>query len=314
MKTVVLILIIYLFQIVQLDTTFRRFGIDTIEKFSKPVKIETIRVVVKEKEFVPFINEQVHSKNFIDELVSQVISLSWKILLILFILLLMGFLNFRLNRFYEKYNFSEKFKNADIIKVILHILIWTFTIVFIVFTILKSSTYLVLFFMIFIFIVLIISISDLSKNVIGGIMILIDKPFEYGDWIKIGEYSGRVHSKNLRTTDIITADDSLIKIPNQLFIYLTFENQNVISKNKQLTFVVEIPAKADISKVKNALIEIVSLSIFNSISKPVEVIYRGMNQRAKLEFQIRAYVFDARYESEFKSDIQEKIAEIFGIN
>ncbi|MGB9665210.1 MAG: mechanosensitive ion channel domain-containing protein [Ignavibacteria bacterium] len=314
MKIVGLILISYLFQIVQLDTTFRIFGIDTIERISSPVKIETVRVVVKEKEFIPIINEENHSQKFIDELVSQIIPVSWKILLILFIFFLMGFLNFRLNRFYDKYNLSEKFKNADLIKVILHILIWTFAVVFVVFTILKSSTYLVLIFLIFVFIVLIISISDLSKNVVSGIMILIDKPFVYGDWIKIGEFSGKVHSKNLRTTDIITEDDSLIKIPNQLFVSLPFENQNVISKNKQLTFVVEIPAKEDISKIKNALFEIVSLSIFTSINKPVEVIYRGMNQRAKLEFQIRAYVFDARYESEFKSDVQEKIAEIFGVS
>ncbi len=314
MKIVGLILISYLFQIVQLDTTFRIFGIDTIERISSPVKIETVRVVVKEKEFIPIINEENHSQKFIDELVSQIIPVSWKILLILFIFFLMGFLNFRLNRFYDKYNLSEKLKNADLIKVILHILIWTFAVAFVVFTILKSSTYLVLIFLIFVFIVLIISISDLSKNVVGGIMILIDKPFGYGDWIKIGEFSGKVHSKNLRTTDIITEDDSLIKIPNQLFVSLPFENQNVISKNKQLTFVVEIPAKEDISKIKNALFEIVSLSIFTSINKPVEVIYRGMNQRAKLEFQIRAYVFDARYESEFKSDVQEKIAEIFGVS
>lgn len=314
MKAIILILLSYLFQLVQLDTTFRQFGIDTIEKFSNPIKVETIRVVVREKEFVPAINEQNHSQKFLDEIVSQIVPVSWKIFLILFIIFLMGFLNFRLNRFYEKYNLSEKFKNADIIKVILHILIWTFTIVFIVFTILKSSTYLVLIFLVFVFILLIISLSDLSKNVIGGLMILLDKPFEYGDWIKIGEYSGRIHSKNLRTTDIITEDDSLIKIPNQLFISLPFENQNVISKNKQLTFIVEIPAKAEISKIKNALIEIVSLSIFNSINKPVEVIYRGMNQRGKLEFQIKAYVFDARYESEFKSDVQEKIADIFGVS
>lgn len=314
MKATILILVSYLLQLVQLDTTFRNFGIDTVARFSNPVKVETVKVVVKEKEFVPLINEENHSQKFLDELVSQIIPVSWKIFLILFIFFLMGFLNIRLNRFYEKYNLSEKFKNADLIKVILHILIWTFTIVFIVFTILKTSSYLVLIFLIFVFILLIISLSDITRNIIGGLMILIDKPFEYGDWIRIGEYSGRIHSKNLRTTDIITEDDSLIKIPNQLFISLPFENQNVISKNKQLTFTVEIPAKAEISKIKNALVEIVSLSIFNSINKPVEVIYRGMNQRGKLEFQIRAYVFDARYESEFKSDVQEKIAEIFGVS
>ncbi len=154
----------------------------------------------------------------------------------------------------------------------------------------------------------------MAKNVIGGILILIDKPFEYGDWIKIGQYAGKVHSKNLRNTEIITDDDSLVKIPNSYFINNAFENLNVISKNKQVSFIVEVPPHSEISKVKNSLNEIVSLSIYNSINKPVEVIYKGINDRGKMEFQIKAYVFDAKYESEFKSDVQENIAEIFGIN
>ncbi|MDH7527802.1 MAG: mechanosensitive ion channel [Ignavibacteria bacterium] len=308
------LLLNFVFQVVQMDTTYRDFPIDTSTTIVTPAKVETVKIVIKEKEYTPLINEQNKSEKFIDDLISQIIPVGWKILLILLVVFLMGLLNYRLNRFYNKYNLSSKFKNADLIKVISHILIWTFTVVFILFVILKTSGILVLLVLIFVFIVLIISIGELAKNVVGGIMILIDKPFEYGDWIKIGNYSGKVHSKNLRTTDIITEDDSLIKIPNQLFISSAFENLNVISKNKQVTFIIEIPPRAEISKIKTALNEIVSLSIFNSINKPVEVIYKGRNDKGNLEFQVRAYVFDAKFESEFKSDVQEKVAEIFGVN
>ncbi|MEJ5304801.1 MAG: mechanosensitive ion channel domain-containing protein [Ignavibacteria bacterium] len=314
MKVIVFLLLNFVFQVVQMDTTYRDFPIDTSTTIVTPAKVETVKIVIKEKEYTPLINEQNKSDKFIDDLISQIIPVGWKILLILLVVFLMGLLNYRLNRFYNKYNLSSKFKNADLIKVISHILIWTFTVVFILFVILKTSGILVLLFLIFVFIVLIISIGELAKNVVGGIMILIDKPFEYGDWIKIGNYSGKVHSKNLRTTDIITEDDSLIKIPNQLFISSAFENLNVISKNKQVTFIIEIPPRAEISKIKTALNEIVSLSIFNSINKPVEVIYKGRNDKGNLEFQVRAYVFDAKFESEFKSDVQEKVAEIFGVN
>jgi small-conductance mechanosensitive channel len=314
MKILIVFFLNFIFQLSQVDTLAQNDSTKNVGALVNSVKIETVKVIIKEKELIPLTTNQNHSEKFIDELVSQIIPVSWKILLVLLIVFLMGFLNYRLNQFYNKYNLSSKFKNADLVKVILHILIWTFTTILIVFIILKSSTILVLVFLAFVFIVLIISINDLAKNIVGGIFILIDKPFDHGDWIKIGEYSGKVHSKNLRTTDIITEDDSLIKIPNQLFVSLPFENLNVISKNKQLTFTVEIPPKSEISKIKNALYEIVSLSVFNSINKPVEVIYKGVNNKGNLEFQIRAYVFDAKYESEFKSDVQEKVAEIFGVN
>jgi MscS family membrane protein len=313
MNVFVLLLINFILQISQIDSTVLKKLTDTISGSINSVKIETVKVIITEKELGPLVNTQNQSQKFFDELPSQIFTVGWKVFLIFVILFLMGFLNYRLNRFYVKYKLSSKFKNADLLKVIFHILIWAFAVIFIVFTILKSSSIIVLIFLAFVFIVLIISISDLAKNVIGGIIILLDKPFEYGDWIKIGDYSGKVHSKNLRYTDIITEDDSLIKIPNQLFISLPYENLNVISKNKQLTFVVEIPPKAEISKIKNALNEIVSLSIFNSINRPTEVIYKGMNPRGNLEFQIKAYVFDAKYESEFKSAVQERIAEIFGV-
>ena len=314
MKILIVFFLNFIFQLSQIDTLAQNDSTKNVGALVNSVKIETVKVIIKEKELIPLTTNQNHSEKFIDELVSQIIPVSWKIFLVLLIVFLMGFLNYRLNQFYNKYNLSSKFKNADLVKVILHILIWTFTTILIVFIILKSSTILVLVFLAFVFIVLIISINDLAKNIVGGIFILIDKPFDHGDWIQIGEYSGKVHSKNLRTTDIITEDDSLIKIPNQLFVSLPFENLNVISKNKQLTFTVEIPPKSEISKIKNALYEIVSLSVFNSINKPVEVIYKGVNNKGNLEFQIRAYVFDAKYESEFKSDVQEKVAEIFGVN
>lgn len=76
----------------------------------------------------------------------------------------------------------------------------------------------------------------------------------------------------------------------------------------------EVPPQPEISRIKTNLIEVVSLSIYNSLNKPVEIIYKGINERGKMEFQIKAYVFDAKYESEFKSDVQESIAEIFGID
>jgi len=259
-------------------------------------------------------NETKNFENFLSQLISYSLPLVWKIILVIALILLMGYLNYKLNKFYNKYNLSTKINNAEYLKLILHILIWVVTLFLIVFTLLKSSPVLILLFLIFIIIVLIIAVSDLAKNVIGGILILIDRPFEHGDWIRVGDYSGKVHSKNLRNTEIITEDDSLIKIPNSYFITNAFENLNIISKNKQVSFIVEVSPQPEISRIKTNLIEVVSLSIYNSLNKPVEIIYKGINERGKMEFQIKAYVFDAKYESEFKSDVQESIAEIFGID
>lgn len=306
-----LVLTLFLFQVIlqQQDTLLFQQSVN--DKIQSTALVETVRVIVQEKTIPSRRDSSV--QNILHEMITDTLSLGWRIIISLVLIIFMGYLNYRLNRFYNKYNLSKRIRNADFLKVLFHIIIWLLTILLIVYVFLKSSLLLIVLFLLFVFIVLIISISDLAKNVVGGILILLDKPFEYGDWIKIGEYSGRVHSKNLRNTEIITEDDSLIKLPNKLFVNEAFENLNVISKNKQVNFVVEVPQQPEISRIKSSLNEITSLSIFNSINKPVEVIYKGINDRGKMEFQIKAYVFDSKYESEFKSDVQASIADIFGM-
>lgn len=306
-----LILTLFLFQMIlqQQDTLLSQQSVN--DKIQSTAFVETVRVIVQERTIPSRRDSSV--QNILNEMITDTLSLGWRIIISLVLIIFMGYLNYRLNRFYNKYNLSKRIRNADFLKVLFHIIIWLLTILLIVYVFLKSSLLFIVLFLLFVFIVLIISISDLAKNVVGGILILLDKPFEYGDWIKIGEYSGRVHSKNLRNTEIITEDDSLIKLPNRLFVNEAFENLNVISKNKQVSFVVEVPQQPEISKIKSSLNEITSLSIFNSMNKPVEVIYKGINDRGKMEFQIKAYVFDSKYESEFKSDVQASIADIFGM-
>lgn len=306
-----LIIIFYLLQsnFTQIETL--RYNQIIEDQMQSRGVVETVKVVIREK--VSSNDNLVSLEDSFRSMLDDIASLGWRLVLSILLIILMGYVNYKLNRFYNKYDLAKKIKNSDFLKVVVHIIIWVITGVVIIFIFLKSSILVAMLFLLFIFIVLIISVSDLSKNVIGGILILLDKPFEYGDWIKIGEYSGKVHSKNLRNTEIITEDDSLIKIPNSYFVTHAFENLNIISKNKQVSFVVEVSPHTEISKIKSSLYEITALSIFNSINKPVEVIYKGINERGNMEFQIRAYVFDARYENEFKSDVQESIAEYFGM-
>jgi len=56
--------------------------------------------------------------------------------------------------------------------------------------------------------------QDILKNIFGGIMILFDRPFQVGDKISIGNHYGEVIQIGLRTVRIVTADDSVVSIPN----------------------------------------------------------------------------------------------------
>ncbi len=56
--------------------------------------------------------------------------------------------------------------------------------------------------------------QDTVKNLIGTLMIFVDKPFKIGDWIVVDGVEGSVEEVGFRSSIIRAADTSIFKIPN----------------------------------------------------------------------------------------------------
>lgn len=56
--------------------------------------------------------------------------------------------------------------------------------------------------------------QDTAANVFGSIMILLDKPFKIGDYVKIADTEGTIEDVGFRSTRIRTNYKSLVTIPN----------------------------------------------------------------------------------------------------
>lgn len=56
--------------------------------------------------------------------------------------------------------------------------------------------------------------KDTLANVFGGVAILMDKPFDIGDWILASGVEGVVENINFRSTKIRTFEKALVSIPN----------------------------------------------------------------------------------------------------
>ena len=99
--------------------------------------------------------------------------------------------------------------------------------------------------------------QDSVANVISGILIFWDKPFEVGDWIESEGQYGKVQNITLRTTRIRTPQNTYIVVPNKRIIDEVLEN---FSKHGEVRIdvVVGIAYKEDISKAREALLKAVS--------------------------------------------------------
>ncbi len=58
------------------------------------------------------------------------------------------------------------------------------------------------------------ALQDVSKNFIAGLLMMIQQPFEIGETIEVGGYTGKVMAIDLRATQIRTSDGRLVLIPN----------------------------------------------------------------------------------------------------
>jgi MscS family membrane protein len=66
--------------------------------------------------------------------------------------------------------------------------------------------------------------QDTVKNFFGSVTVLIDRPFQVGDWIVVGEVDGTVESVGFRSTRVRTFYNSLITLPNANLISAHVDN------------------------------------------------------------------------------------------
>ncbi len=149
--------------------------------------------------------------------------------------------------------------------------------------------------------------QDIIKNIFGGIMILFDRPFQVGDKIEIGKYYGEVVEIGLRSTRVITPDDSLVSVPNAEVMNTSVSNSNTGEPNCQVVAEIYLPITTDTAKARQIAIEAAQVSRFIYLNKPIAVLFFNevKERRSYLKMRLKAYVSDIRNEFAFKSDMTE---------
>lgn len=151
--------------------------------------------------------------------------------------------------------------------------------------------------------------QDILKNIFGGIIILLDRPFQVGDKIETGSHYGEVVQIGLRSTRIVTPDDSLVTIPNGDLMNKSVSNSNAGEANCQVVAEIYLPIDVDTKKVRAIAIEAAQVSKFIFLNKPIAVLFFNevKERRSYLKMRLKAYVSDIRNEFAFKSDMTETV-------
>jgi small conductance mechanosensitive channel len=95
-----------------------------------------------------------------------------------------------------------------------------------------------------------------ASNLISGFFLLFERPFRIGDWIEIKDFAGSVESIDLLSTKIKTANNTLVRIPNETIMKSEITNTSFF-KSRRIEILIPIPYKISIEPVKALLIELI---------------------------------------------------------
>ena len=146
--------------------------------------------------------------------------------------------------------------------------------------------------------------QDLVKNVIGGLVILVDRPYQLGDRVKIGDAYGEIDQIGLNSTKLTTPDDTRVTIPNNAVLSGMAWNSNSGVPDCQVVTDLFLPHQTDPVAAREIGYEVAYSSPYILLAKPVVVLLQdGFDQGPFLRLRIKAYVYDHRFEPAFQSDI-----------
>jgi small-conductance mechanosensitive channel len=145
--------------------------------------------------------------------------------------------------------------------------------------------------------------KDIFAGVLGGIILTLDKPYQVGDKIRVGEHYGEVKDIGLRATRLVTPSDDLVSIPNQVFLYQAVANAN--SGNQEMMVVVDmfIDSEADARVAMKIAREamVTSRYIYLADNRSVSVFLKDFPFYRRV--RVKGYVFDLRHEFDLEADV-----------
>jgi small-conductance mechanosensitive channel len=151
--------------------------------------------------------------------------------------------------------------------------------------------------------ILAFGVKDLFTDIVGGFVIVLEKPFQIGDKVSLGGHYGEVADIGLRSTRLMTPDESLVSVPNYNIFNQAITSSNAGSLVMLVVTDLHIDSRCNGERAIRIARDAAVTSKFVTVSKryPCSVIYTDFPLYHQV--RVKAYVSDIRNEFLFKSDI-----------
>ncbi len=158
--------------------------------------------------------------------------------------------------------------------------------------------------------------KDTLSNLIAGVLLIIDRPFEVGDRIEVWTAPknaatwGDVIHIGLRATKIRTTDNIVIIIPNNEIMKRDIINYTTVTKEIRVRIPIGVAYDADIKKAKELIIK-TALELDWVMQEPApKVVVRNFGDSA-VDLQARIWISRPRRRMDTISHVTDRVKEVF---
>ncbi|MDA3923140.1 MAG: mechanosensitive ion channel family protein [Kiritimatiellae bacterium] len=131
------------------------------------------------------------------------------------------------------------------------------------------------------------------SNLISGVFLILEQPFQVGDLVRVDENSGRIHSIDLLSVKIRTFDNTLIRVPNETMLKTTVTNVTAFPI-RRFDIVVGVAYKENLKRVKEILLDVAnSISVVLDEPEPF-FLFKGFAE-SSIEIQLGVWFIAEDY-------------------
>jgi small-conductance mechanosensitive channel len=146
------------------------------------------------------------------------------------------------------------------------------------------------------------------SNLISGLFLISEKPFQIGDAIKVGDKTGVILSIDLLSVKIQTFDNQYIRIPNSLLINTELTNVTRFPI-RRLDIRFAVPYDTDVSLLRRVLLK-AAASTPNCLDEPEPIIVFNEFGESGMQFLFGVW-FHKPDQLEVKNSLMQRIKESF---
>jgi small-conductance mechanosensitive channel len=158
--------------------------------------------------------------------------------------------------------------------------------------------------------------KDTLSNLIAGVLLILDRPFQIGDRIELWDSPaetgswGDVIEIGLRATKIRNPDNLVIVVPNNEIMRRDITNYTMSGSHIRLRIPIAIEYDSDLDLAKELVLSAAS-EVMGVVEDPAPVvILRGFGP-SEVKLQLRVWIEDARQRRAIADEITGKVVEVF---